>query len=578
MKRMSNRPRWLLLLFVFALVVAACAGDTESTTTTAAPAESTTSAAPAGSTTSAAPAVESAMTITYDISPDAVWSDGTPVTANDFICTYNATMNTPGSLSTFGYDQMISVAAGASDKQVVVEFATVFAPYKGMFNIILPAHTAADPACMDVSADWLDSIPVSARPWLLESWSLDQAILVPNEAYWGDDTPQATRLIQVPRVEDGGIAALGAGEVDFIFPQAFAGITDALAADNVDFVPGYGTNYEGLYFQQGEQRNGPFADDDFRAAFSMSIDRELILANIYDPIFPGSQLLQCGLWVPTIGPWCQNDQFTDSYDPEGAAALLEGAGWVKDDSGMWAKDGVVPEIKWMINTPNPRREGTQALLIPVLQEAGFNVVADNGDAAAVFQQRLPAGDYDLGMYINTASPDPSVTGIMSCSQVPSPENNNVGQNSTQWCNEAASELMLQSDTEIDEAARADLIHQIGQALVDDHVMLPLFQFPNIAAWRTDRIEGEAPAADAANYRAYNNSSQNWVPLADSGEIVVGAEQWPECINPITECANSSWMVWTTAFVVLPAVWDTTSDGGFVLTNLMAGEPVVTVNE
>ncbi len=579
MKRMSNRPRWLLLLFVFALVAAACAGDTgDSTTTSAAVEETTTSAAETPSTTAPA-AVESAMTITYDISPDAVWSDGTPVTANDFICTYNATMNTPGSLSTFGYDQMISVAAGASDKQVVVEFSTVFAPYKGMFNTILPAHTATDPACMDVSGDWLDSIPVSARPWMLESWSPDQAILVPNEAYWGDDTPQASRLVMVPRVEDGGIAALGAGEVDFIFPQAFAGITDALAADTIDFVPGYGTNYEGLYFQQGDQRNGPFADDVFREAFSKSIDRELILANIYDPIFPGSQLLQCGLWVPTIGPWCQNDQFNESYDPEGAVALLEGDGWALNDEGFWAKDGAAaPEIKWMINTPNPRREGTQALLIPVLQEAGFNVVADNGDAAAVFQQRLPAGDYDLAMYINTASPDPSVTGIMSCSQVPSPENNNIGQNSVQWCNEAASELMLQSDTEIDEAARAELIHQIGQALVDDSVMLPLFQFPNIAAWRTDRIEGDAPAADAANYRAFNNSSQNWVPLADSGEIIVGAEQWPECINVITECANSSWMVWTTAFVVLPAVYDTTSDGGFVLTNLMASEPVVTVNE
>ena len=120
---------------------------------------------------------------------------------------------------------------------------------------------------------------------------------------------------------------------------------------------------------------------------------------------------------------------------------------------------------------------------------------------------------------------------------------------------------LESDTTIDEAARADLIHQIGQALVDDHVMVPLFQFPNIAAWRTDRIEGDAPSADAANYRAFNNSSHLWTPLSDSGEIIVGAEQWPECINPVTECANSSWMVWTTSFAVLPAVWDTTSDGG-----------------
>ena len=100
----------------------------------------------------------------------------------------------------------------------------------------------------------------------------------------------------------------------------------------------------------------------------------------------------------------------DSYDPEGAVALLEGAGWTLNGDGFWASaDGTVPEIKWMVNTPNPRREATQALMIPEFAEAGFNVVADNGDAAAVFQQRLPAGDYDLAMYINTASPDPSVS-------------------------------------------------------------------------------------------------------------------------------------------------------------------------
>ncbi|HET7847131.1 MAG TPA: hypothetical protein VFL72_06520, partial [Acidimicrobiia bacterium] len=95
MKRMSNRPRWLLLLFVFALVVAACAGDTEGTTTTGAP-EATTTTAVSGETTTTEAAVESAMTLTVDINPDAVWSDGTPITAADFECTWNANLNTPG--------------------------------------------------------------------------------------------------------------------------------------------------------------------------------------------------------------------------------------------------------------------------------------------------------------------------------------------------------------------------------------------------------------------------------------------------------------------------------------------------
>ncbi|MEY4796327.1 MAG: hypothetical protein RLZZ105_753, partial [Actinomycetota bacterium] len=55
------------------------------------------------------------------------------------------------------------------------------------------------------------------------------------------------------------------------------------------------------------------------------------------------------------------------------------------------------------------------------------------------------------------------------------------------------------------------------------------------------------------------------------------EQWPECLNPITECANSSWMVWTTAFQVLPGAYATTNDGKYLVTNLLAGEAKVVVN-
>ena len=62
------------------------------------------------------------------------------------------------------------------------------------------------------------------------------------------------------------------------------------------------------------------------------------------------------------------------------------------------------------------------------------------------------------------------------------------------------------------------------------------------------------------------------------EIIIGAEQWPECLNPITECANSSWYVWTTAFQVLPGAFDTTSDGDYEITDLLTEEPVVEVAE
>ena len=80
-------------------------------------------------------------------------------------------------------------------------------------------------------------------------------------------------------------------------------------------------------------------------------------------------------------------------------------------------------------------------MIPELKKAGFNVIADNCDAACYFQQRLPALKYDLAMYINTASPDPTVTAISRLRVGPERANGNQGQNSSGWCNEDASKLM-----------------------------------------------------------------------------------------------------------------------------------------
>jgi peptide/nickel transport system substrate-binding protein len=580
---MPRSAKHVALLSAGALVFAACGSDDDggataetdaATETTAAP-ETTAAAGGEETTSSAAEGGEEApagvaMTVTIPLSPDAVWDDGTPITIADFQCTYDATMNTPGSLSTVGYDKIVSIDPGASDNEVVVSFSEVYAPYKNLFNPMIKADAFAD--CNDVSAEMTDTIPFSGREWKIDSWSPDQLILVPNEAYWGPETPTAARVVMVPKADsDTEIASLKSGESDFIFPQAYAGITEALNDPSIQYTPGYGTNYEGLYFQQ---REGPFADDAFRTAFAKSIDRDLILSTIYDPIFPGAPLLECGLWVPTIGEWCDDTIFTDYYDPTGAEQILTDAGWAKDGSGMWAdSSGNVPTIRWIVNSGNSRRESTQALMIPELQAAGFNVVTDNCDAACYFQQRLPALDYDLAMYINTASPDPTVTGIMACDSVPSEENGNQGQNSTGWCNEEASALMTQSDQTVDETERVDLIHQIGAFLAQDAVMLPLFQFPNIAAWRTDALSGPIDQ-DAANYQAFQNIWE-WT-AADPSQIVIGAEQWPECLNPITECANSSWYQWTAGFKVLPGVWNTTSEGTYEPSALVTAEPVVEV--
>jgi peptide/nickel transport system substrate-binding protein len=566
-----------------ALIAAACGssgGGGAANTTAAAPATTaaapgTTAAAPGTSTpstpgTTGAPAAGDAMTLTIHLNPAAKWDDGTNITSKDLECGWKAALNTPGSLSTVGYDQITSVDT-SDPETAVAHFKTKYAPYKNLFSEaggILEASKLKD--CNDVSKDMQTDIGFSGGPWKLQSFSKDQLVMVPNDSYWDTaNKPIAKKFVAVPKTDsDTELASLKSGEVGMIFPQAYAGLSDALKDPNIKYTPGYGTNYEGLYFQQ---LKGPFADATFRKAFSESVDRTKILNTIYAPIFPGAQLLQCGLWVPTIGKWCDNTQFTNSYNPTDAASMLQAAGWTKQ-GGMWAKDGKVPTIRWMVNTGNKRRADTQALMIPLLKQAGFNVVADNADAATVFQKRLPSLDYDLAMYINTAAPDPTVTSIMSCGQIPTAANGNKGQNSVGWCDQAATDLMAKSDAELDENARVDEIHQIGEALVKDAVMLPLYQFPNIVAWRTDKLGGPVDA-DAANYRGYANNVNKWQPVGGD-TITIGAEQWPDCINPITDCANSSWQFWLGVVPFYPNVWVTTADGNYQTTSLVTGEPTV----
>jgi peptide/nickel transport system substrate-binding protein len=429
--------------------------------------------------------------ITYNLNPDAKWDDGTPITSADVKFSWRAVMESKTALSTAGYDKISSIDT-ADPKIAVVHFKETYNDWPdvlgGFSGVILEASKFKSAV---IDKEMQTSIGFSGGPWKLQSFSKTQEILVPNTSYWqADRIPKLDKVTFIPLAETNKeVQGLKNGTVTAIYPQPSTDNVPQLKTSGTTKTAfGVTTQYEALWLN--EKPGHPFADKNLRGAFSYAFDRELFLTDIVKPFFPTVEMNNCAFWLKTVGPWCTNTDWADvTHDSAKVASMMGDAGYAKDSSGFWAKGGKELKLKWMVNTGNSRRENTQAEFIPLLKKEGFNVATDNSDADTVFQKRLPAGDYDFSMFINVASPDPTVTSVVACDSIPSAANSNSGQNDYWYCNPAADALMKSSDAELDQSKRADQIHQLNKVLRDDYFNVPLYATPAMVSYRSDLVAG-----------------------------------------------------------------------------------------
>lgn len=431
------------------------------------------------------------FTVTYHLNPAAKWDDGTPITSADVAFSWHAYIDTTGSLTTTGYDQITKIdtpdatTAAVHFKKTYTDWPDVMGGFSGVILEKSKFKTT------NVGKDMVSTIGFSGGPWKLTSFTKDKEVLVRNAAYWAKDRiPKLDSVTFVPLVETTKeVENIKTGQVAAIYPQAAIDNVQQLTHQSA-ITTTFGVNgqYENIWFN--EKPGKPMSDKNLRAAFSFAFDRQLFLSDIIKPIYPSVTMLNCAMWIPQVGKWCTNTDFADIVPtPDKVTSNMTAAGYAKDASGIWAKGGQELTIKWMADTGNKRREGTQAEFIPLMAKQGFKIVPDNSTHDTVFQKRLPAGDYDIAMFINVASPDPTVSSSLLCDQAPGPSNQGQGQNDWWYCNKSADTLMRQSDAELDVTKREDEIHQLDKILRDDYLNIPLYAAPTMFSYRPDKIAG-----------------------------------------------------------------------------------------
>jgi peptide/nickel transport system substrate-binding protein len=447
---------------------------------------------------------------TYTISDDAVWSDGEPITADDFEFTWRTSRSGDPAdggcasvLSTTGYEQIESVeGSGDDNKTVTVTYSTPFADWQSLFSGdfgggILPAHLMDndDPValCDTLTKGWpiSEGLPgdISGGPWQLKKDGIDvgkqTVVLTPNPKWWGDG-PHLERLIiqNIGNDPTTAVQGLKNGELDVIYPQPQLDLVDQVKklAPNVDSDITFGLSFEHLDFNATDPH---LASLPVRQAIAMSLDREEIVKQTVGQFSSDAQVLQNRIYFNNQPQY--EDTAPADYKKQNVAKakqLLEGDGYTLGPDGIYThpQRGKL-QIQIDTTANNPLRQTTIEVMIPQLKEAGIEASFNaNPDifASAEKPTSLEAGGFQAAVFAWVGSPfRASTQSIYS-----QPQGGNVQQNYSRQGTPEIDEMFAEFVQTPDPDAQAKLGNEIDRALWEQVATVPLYQKPTFIAYQS----------------------------------------------------------------------------------------------
>ncbi|HSJ58757.1 MAG TPA: peptide ABC transporter substrate-binding protein [Anaerolineae bacterium] len=426
---------------------------------------------------------EDGLMVTMNLRDDIVWSDGTPITAEDFVFTYQMIMDPNNTVvSQYPYDQLVSVEA-PDERTVVMTFSEPFAPWLAWFwRGVLPKHII-EPVfeangSMD-EAEWNLAPTVGCGPYDFAEWESGSYIrFVKNPNYWGEPAKIDEIYLQFVPDDASQTAALIAGDADL---GTFPPLSDvpALSDAGLEIMIASSGYAEGWYFNFREGATEAVTDVRVRQAIAMALDRQAItedlLLGLTEPVETLWDPLEGGRYLhPDIEPW--------PYDPDRARELLEEAGYTDSDGDGIREDADGnPLVLSHGTTTREIRQDAQAVAQQALREIGIDLQIQNYNADLFFGSYAdgsPAalGELDLMQWSDsTAFPDPDHY-YWLCSEIPS-DDNPLGANYF-GCDEELDALFQQQLATIDADERAEIIREITLMMHEKVYWLGLWNDPD----------------------------------------------------------------------------------------------------
>lgn len=232
---------------------------------------------------------------TFTLRNDAKWSDGTPVTAQDFVYSWQRLVD-PQTTSPFAW---FAALAGVSNAQNIIDGKAT--PDK-LGVTAVDAHTLR--VQLDQPLPWFANLTASFAFYPVQKANVAQGAewtkpgkLIGNGAYVLKDRVVNEKLVAVPNAHYWDNAHTVIQQVTFVPINQESAATKRYLADDIDITESFPKNlYQklmkdipgevytppqlGTYYYAFNTQKGPTADPRVRLALSMTIDRQLMAEKV----------------------------------------------------------------------------------------------------------------------------------------------------------------------------------------------------------------------------------------------------------------------------------------------------------
>jgi peptide/nickel transport system substrate-binding protein len=449
---------------------------------------------------------EDGKNYTFVLRADAVFSDGSPVTADDVVFTVEKAQDP--ALKSPEYANWSGVSVAAVDPRTV-EFtlAKAYAPFLENATLgILPSNLWRDISNDEFPFSELNTEPVGAGPFKVSDVARD-----------------ADNIIEEYELSANSSYALGRPYLDgirFVFFGDSSDLAEAVREGDVESAYGIqGTGglraplsrVFGVFFNSAE--NPVFARLEVRKALSLAVNRERIVRDVLG-----------GYATPLIGPVPPGSGVEDIPIPssdnriEAAAAVLTDAGWEYDgETREWVLPDSDAKIVLTLKTSNvPELKAVAAAVQEDWTELGIPVAVELYEPGDLTQNVIRPRRYEALLFGMVIGRDRDLYAFWD-----SAERNDPGLNIALYTNKTVDELLESSRAENDPAKVTENLSRVNALIAADYpaafTHAPDFLYlipPDLHGVRLPQITAPKDRfADAARW--YRKTQEVWPFLAGS---------------------------------------------------------------